>query len=174
MSYYNLDRIKINPADLTSRLKKCLEIKERYPDAIVLFQSQDPLGADDDDDYGDGDDEDYDDEYRDIFYESYCFDAIEVALPADLVITYKLATASGDTEEFIHLVRFPDYGLRKVLRKLLKKDRKIVVVDWRSGRGKESKELRPYFIFPRLDLVMGETEIKSILEVTGYTGISSL
>lgn len=166
MNYYNLDKIKINPADLTSRLKKCLEIKERYPDAIVLFQHQDPLGSDDDENYGD--DEDYDDEYRDIFYESYCFDAIEVALPADLVISYKLATASGDAEEFINLVRFPDYGLRKVLVKLLKKDRKIVVVDWRSGRGKESKELRPFFIFPRLDLVMGETEIKSISDVTGY------
>lgn len=145
MHYYNTDNLRINRADLTSRLQKCLEIKERYPDAIVLFEYENP--PDNDDDY----------DNVDVFYESYSLDATKASLSANIGLTYKLATTSGDTEEFMNLIRFPDYSLKQVSRKLIENGHKVVVVDWRSGRGK-SKELRPWFRFPNLDLVMSETE----------------
>ena len=147
MNYYNIHQVRIDLDALTSRLQKCLEIKERYPDAIVLFEYENPPDDDDDDDYDD----------VDVFYEAYCLDATRASLPANIGLTYKLATASGDAEEFMNLIRFPDYAIKQVSRKLIENGHKVVVVDWRSGRGK-SKELRPWFRFPNLDLVMSETE----------------
>ena len=113
----------------------------------MLFEYENPPDDDDDDDYDD----------VDVFYEAYCLDATRASLPANIGLTYKLATASGDAEEFMNLIRFPDYAIKQVSRKLIENGHKVVVVDWRSGRGK-SKELRPWFRFPNLDLVMSETE----------------
>ena len=139
MHYRNKNNDVINEYELTSRLQQCLEIKEKYKESIVLFEYEDPLDPDDGD--------------RAVIYEAYCFDAIEIAIPLDIVITDKLATYSDDKKEFMHVVRFPDYGLKAMLRRLLVRDRKVVVVQWRPGSGK-SNRLKPFFQFPRLDVTM--------------------
>lgn len=143
MNYHNIHHIRIDRKDLTFRLQDCLRIKAKYPDSIMLFQYQDPLQPDDGN--------------EDIIYEAYGFDAEEIAIPLDIVITHKLATDSGNTEEFMHAVRFPDYALKRMLLKLLKREQKVVIVNWQPRAN--FKNLKPLLQFPRMNVVLHSVDI---------------
>ena len=117
MDYKTANGIVIDRRALKPRLQECLDIKNNYPDSIVLFE----IGA-----YGD-------------YFEAYGEDAVKVARILDLVVTQKKATEVEGAIGSIQATAMPNYAFDRWIHTLLLAEESVVVVEWKTVRGKPDR-----------------------------------
>ena len=141
MDYKTEKGIVIDRDALTPRLQECLDIKNQYPDSIVVFE----VGA-----YGD-------------YFEAYGEDAVKVARILDLVVTQKKASNVEGAIDRIQATIMPDHTFEQWVRNvegaidriqatampnhafdqwihtLLLAEESVIVVEWKAVRGKPDR-----------------------------------
>ena len=117
MDYKTEKGIVIDRDALTPRLQECLDIKNQYPDSIVVFE----VGA-----YGD-------------YFEAYAEDAVKVARILDLVVTPKKASNVEGAIDRIQATAMPNHAFDQWIHTLLLAEESVIVVEWKAVRGKPDR-----------------------------------
>lgn len=117
MDYKTEKGIVIDRDALSSRLQACLEIKNQYPDSIVVFE----IGVSGD------------------YFEAYGEDAVKVAKLLNLVVTQKKATEVEGSIDRIQATTMPSYSFDRWIHTLLLAEESVIVVEWKVVRGKPDR-----------------------------------
>lgn len=117
MDYKTEKGIVIDRDALTSRLQECLDIKNQYPDSIVVFE----VGA-----YGD-------------YFEVYGEDAVKVARILDLVVTQKKASNVEGAIGSIQATAMPNHAFDQWIHTLLLAEESVIVVEWKAVQDKPDR-----------------------------------
>ena len=119
MDYKRENGIVIDRDALTPRLQECLDIKNQYPDSIVVFE----IGLLSD------------------YYSAYGEDAVKVARILDLVVTHKKTSDLEGAIDSIQAVTMRSNAFDRWISTLLLAGESVIVVDWKAVPGKADRSL---------------------------------